>query len=831
MKKIQLMIFLFALVVVLASHPVLGVIHLEYYPSGSTSTAPVPAGAQLTYHYYGSDTWDDGSQVHVNIVLKDAGLNVVSTLVDQDYNGYFSALNDIDTTGLLPGMYEVYGTTVDVNGSAVSDPVLQFQVLSSNHAPTFNGLNSYYSYPINWANVDVVDLANFGSDVDGDPLTYSIGTSSNSSVATCTLVGTTLHCDLLSVGTTTVDVTVSDGWDSTTQTLTIEVTPNTAPVFNSSMQTSYTFPELPATVDVLDLNTVVSDAENDPITYFVDTSATDSSVISDCNIVSSSVLECTWAGIGTTTVDVVAFDGQVSTTQTLTITVTPVGNTAPVFVNMTQFYQYPVSQASATVVDLANFAYDAQADPLTFSMTPSTDASIADCSLTGSVVDCTFPGNLGIASVDVTVSDGSLSTTVTLYINVYDYVGNNTAPYFVNMSQFYMYDIALGGATIDINHGFDAENDPLTYYLDTGFTNPSVASCNLAGSDVDCTFNGLGLTTFDAIVSDGVLSTVQEIHLLVYDSTANNSMPVFNNLTLSYTYPIALGNTDVVDLANHGFDADADPLTYFIDTGFTNPAVLDASLVANSVVHTDFNGIGATPVRVIVFDGQWASDANLNIEVTDSNVTGPVAVIDAPATACVGEEFTVDGSNSYTISGASITSYTWVITDSFGTPLVTSTGAQAQYTMTSPGNYYLSLQVADSNGDTAFVVQPLDVLDNCGGQNLAFGTESGLKINALDVYGFDYEKAYVDGDLIIDATVENVADVDFHNVRMIYTLPEFGIRFKTSAFDLAPGERKTVQINGFVPDYVDAGVYYPYIEFSDNEFRRVKAGYLEVYQQ
>ena len=66
---------------------------------------------------------------------------------------------------------------------------------------------------------------------------------------------------------------------------------------------------------------------------------------------------------------------------------------------------------------------------------------------------------------------------------------------------------------------------------------------------------------------------------------------------------------------------------------------------------------------------------------------------------------------------------------------------------------------------------------------------------------------------------------------MIYTLPEFGLRFKTSAFDLSPGERTTVQISGFVPDYVDEDVYYPYIEFSDNEFRRVKAGYLEVYEQ
>ena len=822
------MIVLFALVFVVMSHFASADMDI-FYPGAASSIAPVPAGAAVDYEYIVDDTYSSGASVHRVIQLLDAGFTPLSTLVDETENGFQYGFGSIDTTGFAPGTYFIFGTATDSYNSYTD--YVSFDVLSSNNAPYFDSLDSYYSYPINWANVNVVDLANFGADADGDPLTYSISASTNPSVATCNLVGTVLNCDLNSVGTTTVDVTVSDAYDSTTQTLTIEVTPNTAPVFDSSMPSSYTFPLLPSVVDVVDLANYASDAENDPITYYVDTSSTDTSVISSCNIVSGSTLQCTWSGLGTTTVDVIAYDGVLSTTQTLSITVTPVGNTAPVFVNMTQFYQYPVSQASATVVDLANFAYDAQADPLTFSMTPSTDASIADCSLTGSVVTCNFPGNLGIASVDVTVSDGSLSTTVTLYVNVYDYVGNNTAPYFVNMSQFYMYDIAMGGATIDINHGFDAEGNPLSYYLDTGFTDPAVLSCNLVGTDVDCTFNGLGLTTFDAIVSDGVLSTVQEIHVLVYDSTANNSMPVFNNLTLSYTYPLALGNTDVVDLANHGFDADNDPLMYFIDTGFTSSAVLDASLVASSVVHTDFNGLGTTPVRVIVYDGQWASDAELSIEVTDSNVTGPVAVIDAPATVCAGEEFTVDGSASYTISGASITDYTWVITDSFGTPLVTSTGAQAQYTITTPGNYYVSLQVADSQGNSAFSVQPLDVLANCGGNNLAFGTESGLKIDALDVYGFDYEKAYVDGDLTITATVENVADVDFHNIRMIYTLPEFGLRFKTSAFSLAPGERKAVQIYGFVPDYVEEDTYYPYIEFSDDEFRRVKAGYLEVYEQ
>ena len=140
------------------------------------------------------------------------------------------------------------------------------------------------------------------------------------------------------------------------------------------------------------------------------------------------------------------------------------------------------------------------------------------------------------------------------------------------------------------------------------------------------------------------------------------------------------------------------------------------------------------------------------------------------------------------------------------------------------------MQVVDSNGDSAFAIVPIEVLTSCG-NNIGLGTEEGLKIRSFTVDGFDFEKAYAGGDLVIWAEVENVADVDFEGIRMIYTLPEFGIRFKSGAFNLESGERDVVQILGFVPDYVEEGFYYPYIEFSDNEFRRVKVGYLEVYEQ
>lgn len=832
MKKIYNIIVLFAIVFVIAAGSVSAEIDLSY-PGGASATAPVGAGTDVNYNYWIDDTYSTGAPVQATISLLDSSFTPLTTLVNVNSNGYYFASEIVDTTTLPLGTYYIFGEATDAAGSYTD--YLSFDVIApTNTAPYFPGMSSYYSYPLNMMNVNVVDLSAYGFDAENDPMTYSMATSTNPSVATCSLIGATVNCDLWAIGTTTVDVTVSDGVLSTVQTLTIEVTPavNLAPQFNSTFPLSYVFPEVPSNADVVDLALYSYDPNNDPITYWVDTSATNTAVISQCNIVSGSVLNCDWAGVGITTVDVKLFDGSLITTQTITIEVTPAVNNVPYFVNMTQFYMYHVSTGSATVVDLAAYGFDADNDPLTYSMSTSSNPSIASCTMTGTVIDCAFPGSLGVSQFDVTVSDGMDSSVVTIYINVYDYIGNNTAPIFMNMAHFYMYDInTASSATIDINHGFDAENDPLSYYLDTGFTNPSVLSCSLASTDVNCNFNGLGLTTFDAIVSDGVLSSVDTVYVLVYDSNANNNAPYFDNMNSFYSYPLLMGATNVVDLSAHGADLDSDPLTYYLDTGFTSPYVLDASLVSGNVVHADLLDLGTTTVRAIVYDGQWASEQTLTIEVTDSSVIGPMAIIDAPSSVCPGAEFEVDGTGSYTVPSESIVDYTWVITDNLGNPLVSSTGAVSMYTITTPGDYYISLQVVDSAGDSAFAIVPLEVSNSACGGNFGLGTEEGLKIRSFTVDGFDFEKAYSGEDLVIWAEVENVADVDFEGIRMIYTLPEFGIRMKSNAFNLESGERDVVQILGFVPDYVEEGVYYPYIEFSDNEFRRVKVGYLEVYEQ
>jgi len=88
MKKLQLMIVLFALVFVVMSHAVFAEIDI-FYPGASSSIEPVPAGATVDYEYVVDDTYSAGESVHRVIELLDAGLNHLSTLVDETTNGFY----------------------------------------------------------------------------------------------------------------------------------------------------------------------------------------------------------------------------------------------------------------------------------------------------------------------------------------------------------------------------------------------------------------------------------------------------------------------------------------------------------------------------------------------------------------------------------------------------------------------------------------------------------------------------------------------------------------------------------------------------------------------
>ena len=106
--------------------------------------------------------------------------------------------------------------------------------------------------------------------------------------------------------------------------------------------------------------------------------------------------------------------------------------------------------------------------------------------------------------------------------------------------------------------------------------------------------------------------------------------------------------------------------------------------------------------------------------------------------------------------------------------------------------------------------------------------ESGIKVLSFSIRGFDESRVYVGGDFEMEAVIENIAGTDLDDVRMTFYLPEYGIKFKSSARDFEDGERKTLTVVGYMPYDIEPNVYYPLIGVSDDHIRRVKVGYLEV---
>ena len=702
--------------------------------------------------------------------------------------------------------------------------------------------------------------------------------------------GSVLNCDLNGVGITTVDVIVSDGQAIDTATIAIKVyddqPQNTAPYFNN-LALFYSYPLNLSSVDVVDLSQYAYDDEFDTVTFSLDQSGTDLGV-ANCSLVDSTVigvpptpfdgpslLHCDLNGVGITTVKVAVSDDEFTTWTTIKIQVYETGgNNPPYFENLQLYYSYNIDLANVNVVNLENHAVDPDGDDLDYLLDESnTNLNIADCDLiqdpTGpyngpeSVLNCDLNG-VGTTTVNVGITDGYYTTWATITIHVYELGGNNTAPYFgSNMQLYYSFNIINSPAhVVDLSlFAYDDEFDTVKFDIDQSNTNLNVANCHLEESApggfpptpfvgpnlLVCDLNGVGTTTLRVIVSDGQLSSYVDLTINVYSTNPLNTAPYFgedlygNNMSLYYSYNFDLiTQTDVVHLAPYAHDDEGDTVSFTLDQSNTNFSVAMCTLnygndvpsptpyLDPSILNCVFNGVGTTTVDVTITDGSLSSTVTITINVYDTQGISPIAIISSPGTSGFeGESKIVDGSQSYSPIGLDIVNYQWTITDIYGNSIYSTNGAASFPFTFVKGTYYIALTVVDSNGATGSTTKTYKVYLDSSADDRA---ENGLKIISTDVYGYDYERANLGGDLVITAWVENQAGVDLNNVRMTYALPEFGIRFTSQGVSIDDGDREYIQIFAQVPCCdLDPGVYYPYISFSDGDIRRVKSGYLEVY--
>ena len=372
----------------------------------------------------------------------------------------------------------------------------------------------------------------------------------------------------------------------------------------------------------VDVSSFFSDPDGDDLTYSA--SSSDNAVLTVS--VSGSNVTATAVAVGTVSVTITATDpGGLSASHIVTVTVVA-ANEAPVLTDTIP--HQTLTEGDTLVLDVAGNFSDPDGDALTFTA-GSDDTGVATVSVDGSEVTIVGVGP-GAAFVTVTATDpGGLSASQAFAATVEQ---ANRAPVAVGEIP----DIGLIEGeefTAPVDQFFsDPDDDSLAYAAVSGDT--MVVTASMSGSMITVVAVGAGETTITVTATDpGGLSATQTANFTVIGV---NQGPVISDSIPAQS--LTVGDTVVVDAANHFSDPDGDELTFEVQS--TDMAVVTATL-DGTVVTMIAVGEGTA---IVAFTATDPDDAFATQEVMVGVVTGnqaPVAVGEVPALNLLeGEEFT-----------------------------------------------------------------------------------------------------------------------------------------------------------------------------------------------
>jgi PKD repeat protein len=246
-------------------------------------------------------------------------------------------------------------------------------------------------------------------------------------------------------------------------------------------------------------------------------------------------------------------------------------------------------------------------------------------------------------------------------------------------------------------------------------------------------------------------------------------------------------------------------------------------------------------------DGSKVTGTTLVRITVDFTPQLPVAIAGPDKTTTVKKSVSVDGSASYDPDGGNIVSYVW----NFGNGM-TKEGALASMIYQQKGTYTVTLTVTDDEGATAsdtllvtvdpepYVAACNDGRDNDGDGLIdlkdpgcedahdpsefntgSSGPEHGLSLVSISTHGeYGFETA-VPGDIIaVEVVLANENDEDLEDLRVGFSVPDMGIKQKSSQFTLKDGRQKTVSFEVYLPYDVPLGEYYTEITVANDDIRR-----------
>ena len=486
---------------------------------------------------------------------------------------------------MLPSLPELHNGYALVN----SNEMVPLAVIPRiNSAPEFtDGDSTTRMVAENTAAGEAIGDPVSATDVDNDVLTYTLGDTDADSFRIDNASGqlkTRAALDYETKNTYTITVTVSDGYltDAIPVTVTVaDVDENRAPVFTDGTSTTRAIVE--NTVAGTNIGAVVSatDPDGDTLTYSLGGTDVAAFELDETTGQLKTRAALDYETKNTYSVTVTVSDGFLTDTISVTVNVADVDeNRAPVFTDGTSATRAIVENTVAgTNIGAAVSATDEDGDTLTYSLGGTDVAAFELDETTGQLktraaLDYETKNTY---SVTVTVSDGFLTDTISVTVNVAD-VDENRAPVFTDGTSTTraIVENTVAGTSIGAAvSATDADGDTLTYSL-----------------------SGPNATSFGIDISTGQLKTSAALDYETKNAYSVTITASDGKLTASITVTIKVTDVDEVP------SADTSIVTQDTDTSNNAPVFTEGSSTTRSIAENTGSGANiGSPVSAMDADG------------------------------------------------------------------------------------------------------------------------------------------------------------------------------------------------------------------------------------
>ena len=420
--------------------------------------------------------------------------------------------NNLIITEVGVGATTITITAADPDQLTVTDE-FTFTVNSTNAAPVVANAIADAEFEEGFGS-STVDISSTFSDADGDALVYD-ASSSDETVVTVSVDNTTLTITEVGMGTATITVNAYDpsqASGSTTFAVNVSAPANNAPTLANAIADDSQ--EEGFGSKTLDLTDVFSDADGDNLSY---TASSSDETVATASIIEGYFVFITEVGPGTTTITVVAEDGNGgSISDAFDLTITEAPNNAPV-VDAAITDQSQNEGFGSTTIDLSTVFTDADGDALSYSAS-SGNTAVVTVSVNGNTLTVTEAGN-GTAEITVTADDGNGGTVSDIFAFTVNNV--NEAPAVTNPIADKTVTEGFGTEDIALDAVFaDPDGDALDLFANS--SNTAVVTAAVSGTTLTLTEVGPGTATITVAAYDPMQVGVEDQFVVTVEAAGTS---------------------------------------------------------------------------------------------------------------------------------------------------------------------------------------------------------------------------------------------------------------------------------------------------------------------